>query len=239
VQKKWLGICQSVWYNATVQLVKKYNYAELKRKEGDTRLYLTPDGEALPSVTSILSKTKDKSFLKKWRAKVGEEEAEKIIRDSAKIGTALHLYIERFVNGDKYKDLTKVGVQAEKMAQKIIDEAFKDITEIWGSEVHLYNPGKYAGTTDMVGVYKNKPTIIDFKQTNRPKKREWVQDYLMQLAAYAAAHNAIFNTEIEQGVVLMCSRDLTFQRFELTGENFVRATNAFMKKLDAYNASII
>jgi genome maintenance exonuclease 1 len=143
------------------------------------------------------------------------------------------------VNGDKYKDLTEVGVQAEKMAQKIIDEAFKDITEIWGSEVHLYNPGKYAGTTDMVGVYKGRPTIIDFKQTNRPKKREWVQDYLMQLAAYAAAHNAMFDTEIEQGVVLMCSRDLTFQRFELEGEKFVRATNAFMKKLDAYNASII
>ena len=228
-----------MWYNAAVQLIQKYNYAELKRKEGDARLYLTPDGEALPSVTTILSKTKDKSFLKKWRAKVGEEEAEKIIRDSAKIGTALHLYIERFVNGDKYKDLTEVGVQAEKMAQKIIDEAFKDITEIWGSEVHLYNPGKYAGTTDMVGVYKGRPTIIDFKQTNRPKKREWVQDYLMQLAAYAAAHNAMFDTEIERGVVLMCSRDLTFQRFELEGEKFVRATNAFMKKLDAYNASII
>ena len=239
MQKKWLGLCRSVWYNAAVQLIQKYNYAELKRKEGDARLYLTPDGEALPSVTTILSKTKDKSFLKKWRAKVGEEAAEKIIRDSAKIGTALHLYIERFVNGDKYKDLTEVGVQAEKMAQKIIDEAFKDITEIWGSEVHLYNPGKYAGTTDMVGVYKGRPTIIDFKQTNRPKKREWVQDYLMQLAAYAAAHNAMFDTEIEQGVVLMCSRDLTFQRFELEGEKFVRATNAFMKKLDAYNASII
>jgi genome maintenance exonuclease 1 len=228
-----------VWYNAAVQLIQKYNYAELKRKEGDGRLYLTPEGEALPSVTTILSKTKDRSFLKKWRAKVGEEEAEKIIRDSAKIGTALHLYIERFVNGDKYKDLTEVGVQAEKMAQRIIDEAFGDITEIWGSEVHLYNPGKYAGTTDMVGVYKGRPTIIDFKQSNRPKKREWVQDYLMQLAAYAAAHNAMFDTEIEQGVVLMCSRDLTFQRFELDGEKFVRATNAFMKKLDAYNASII
>ena len=228
-----------MWYNAAVQLIQKYNYAELKRKEGDGRLYLTPEGEALPSVTTILSKTKDRSFLKKWRAKVGEEEAEKIIRDSAKIGTALHLYIERFVNGDKYKDLTEVGVQAEKMAQRIIDEAFSDITEIWGSEVHLYNPGKYAGTTDMVGVYKGRPTIIDFKQSNRPKKREWVQDYLMQLAAYAAAHNAMFDTEIEQGVVLMCSRDLTFQRFELDGEKFVRATNAFMKKLDAYNASII
>ncbi len=202
-------------------------------------MYLTPDGEALPSVTTILGKTKDKTFLKKWRQKVGEKKAEQIIRDSAKIGTALHLYIERFVNGEQYKDLTKIGVQAEKMAKKIIDEAFKDLTEIWGSEVHLYYPGKYAGTTDMIGVYKGRPTIIDFKQTNRPKKREWIQDYLMQLSAYAVAHNKLFNTEIDQGVILMCSRDLTFQRFELLGENFTRATDAFMKKLDLYNESII
>ena len=222
-----------------MQIIKKYNYAELKRQDGDSRLYLTPDGEALPSVTTVLSKTKDKTFLKKWRQKVGEKKAEQIIRDSAQIGTALHLYIERFVNGDKYKDLSKIGVQAEKMAQKIIDEAFSDITEIWGSEVHLYYPGRYAGTTDMIGVYKGRPTIIDFKQTNRPKKREWVQDYLMQLSAYAVAHNKLFNTEIDQGVVLMCSRDLTFQRFELLGENFTRACDAFMKKLDLYNESII
>ena len=222
-----------------MKIIQKYNYAELKCQDADTRLYLTPDGEALPSVTTILGRTKDKTFLKKWRQKVGEKIAEQIIRDSAQIGTALHLYIERFVNGDKYKDLTKIGVQAEKMAQKIIDEAFSDITEIWGSEVHLYYPGRYAGTTDMIGVYKGRPTIIDFKQTNRPKKREWVQDYLMQLSAYAVAHNKLFNTEIDQGVVLMCSRDLTFQRFELLGENFTRACDAFMKKLDLYNESII
>jgi len=222
-----------------VQIIKKYNYAELKRQDGDSRLYLTPDGDALPSVTTILSKTKDKTFLKQWRAKVGEANAEKIIRDSAQIGTALHLYIERLVNGEKYKDLTKIGIQAEKMAKKIVEEAFKDITEVWGSEVHLYNPGKYAGTADMIAMYKGRPSIIDFKQTNRPKKREWIQDYLMQLAAYAQAHNALFNTEIDQGVVLMCSRDLTFQRFELTGEKFTRAADAFMKKLDLYNESII
>ena len=222
-----------------MQIIQKYNYAELKRQDGDSRLYLTPDGEALPSVTTILSKTKDKTFLKKWRQKVGEKKAEEIIKDSAQIGTALHLYIERFVNGEQYKDLTKIGIQAEKMAKKIIDESFKDLTEIWGSEVHLYYPGRYAGTTDMIGVYKGRPTIIDFKQTNRPKKREWVQDYLMQLSAYAVAHNKLFNTEIDQGVVLMCSRDLTFQRFELLGENFTRATDAFMKKLDLYNESII
>ena len=222
-----------------MQIIKKYNYAELKRQDGDSRLYLTPDGDALPSVTTILSKTKDKTFLKQWRAKVGEANAEKIIRDSAQIGTALHLYIERLVNGEKYKDLTKIGIQAEKMAKKIVEEAFKDITEVWGSEVHLYNPGKYAGTADMIAIYKGRPAIIDFKQTNRPKKREWIQDYLMQLAAYAQAHNALFNTEIDQGVVLMCSRDLTFQRFELTGEKFTRASDAFMKKLDLYNESII
>jgi genome maintenance exonuclease 1 len=127
------------------------------------------------------------------------------------------------------------------MAQVIIDheQGLKKISEVWGSEVHLYYPGRYAGTTDMIGLYDGRPTIIDFKQTNRPKKREWVQDYLMQLAAYALAHNKLFDTEIDQGVILMCSRDLLFQKFELTGEKFVRAGDAFMKKLDLYNKSII
>ena len=224
-----------------MQIVQKYNYADLKRKDGATRLYLTPEGEALPSVTTILSKTKDKTFLKEWRARVGEKQAEKIISDSSQIGTALHLYIEHYVNEHAYKDLTDIGIQAGKMAQVIIDhdDGLKKISEVWGSEVHLYYPGKFAGTTDMVGVYDGRPTIIDFKQTNRPKKREWVQDYLMQLAAYAHAHNNLFNTEIDQGVVLMCSRDLLFQRFELTGENFTRALDSFMKKLDLYGQSII
>tara|TARA_R100001163_G_scaffold62580_1_gene53475 strand:+ start:202 stop:876 length:675 start_codon:yes stop_codon:yes gene_type:complete len=224
-----------------VQIVQKYNYADLKKQDGATRLYLTPDGESLPSVTSILGKTKDKSFLKQWRARVGEKNAEKIIADSAQIGTALHLYIEHYVNKHAYKDLTDIGIQAGKMAQVIIDhdQGLKKVSEVWGSEVHLYYPGKYAGTTDMIGVYDGRPTIIDFKQTNRPKKREWVQDYLMQLAAYAMAHNKLFDTEIDQGVVLMCSRDLLFQKFELKGENFVRAGDTFMKKLDLYLQSII
>ncbi len=224
-----------------MQIVQKYNYADLKKQDGATRLYLTPDGESLPSVTSILGKTKDKSFLKQWRARVGEKNAEKIIADSAQIGTALHLYIEHYVNKHAYKDLTDIGIQAGKMAQVIIDhdQGLKKVSEVWGSEVHLYYPGKYAGTTDMIGVYDGRPTIIDFKQTNRPKKREWVQDYLMQLAAYAMAHNKLFDTEIDQGVVLMCSRDLLFQKFELKGENFVRAGDTFMKKLDLYLQSII
>ena len=219
-----------------MELNKKYNYAELKRKEGASRLYLTPDGESLPSVTTILSKTQDKSFLKKWKERVGEKKAEEIVANSSAIGTALHLYIEHFVNKYAYEDLTTTGLKAKTMAQVIIDhdEGLKKISEVWGCEVHLYYPGKYAGTADMIGVYNGRPSIMDFKQTNRPKKREWIQNYLIQLAAYAMAHNKLFNTEIDQGVILMCSQDLLFQKFELSGENFVRAGEAFMKKLNEY-----
>ena len=222
-----------------MKLTKKYDYASLKREEGDTRLYLTPDGESLPSVTSVLSKTKDKEFLRRWKQRVGEKKAQKILDESSRIGTALHLFIERFVNDTGYKDLTKIGVKAEQMAQVIIKQGLKDVTEVWGSEVHLYYPGKYAGTTDMVGIYKGRPAIIDFKQTNRPKKREWIQDYLMQLSAYGMAHNKIFGTDIDQGIIMMCSRDLTYQVFELTGENWSRAADTFMKRLDKYLSLII
>ena len=222
-----------------MKLTKKYDYASLKREEGDTRLYLTPDGESLPSVTSVLSKTKDKEFLRRWKQRVGEKKAQKILDESSRIGTALHLFIERFVNDTGYKDLTKIGVKAEQMAQVIIKQGLKDVTEVWGSEVHLYYPGKYAGTTDMVGMYKGRPAIIDFKQTNRPKKREWIQDYLMQLSAYGMAHNKIFGTDIDQGIIMMCSRDLTYQVFELTGENWSRAADTFMKRLDKYLSLII
>tara|TARA_R100001244_G_scaffold114207_1_gene84602 strand:- start:37 stop:705 length:669 start_codon:yes stop_codon:yes gene_type:complete len=217
-----------------VKLTKKYDYASLKREEGETRLYLTPDGESLPSVTSVLSKTKDKEFLRRWKQRVGEKKAQKILDESSRIGTALHLFIERFVNDTGYKDLTKIGAKAEQMAQVIIKQGLKDVTEVWGSEIHLYYPGKYAGTTDMVGIYKGRPAIIDFKQTNRPKKREWIQDYLMQLSAYGMAHNKIFGTDIDQGIIMMCSRDLTYQVFELTGEKWSRAADTFMKRLDKY-----
>ena len=222
-----------------MKLTKKYDYASLKREEGETRLYLTPDGESLPSVTSVLSKTKDKEFIRRWKQRVGEKKAQKILDESSRIGTALHLFIERFVNDTGYKDLTKIGVKAEQMAQVIIERGLKDVSEVWGSEVHLYYPGKYAGTTDMVGLYKGRPAIIDFKQTNRPKKREWIQDYLMQLSAYGMAHNKIFGTDIDQGIIMMCSRDLTYQVFELTGEKWSRAADTFMKRLDKYLSLII
>ena len=149
-----------------MKFIKKYDYASLKRQDGEYRIYLTPDGESLPSVTSVLSKTKDKTGLYAWRKRVGEKKAEKVMEDAARIGTALPVYIDHFVNGNPYGDLTPAGVEAELMAKKIIEDGLKDVDEVWGSEVSLYYPGKYAGTTDMVGLYKGRPAIIDFISRN-------------------------------------------------------------------------
>ena len=221
---------------------KLYNYPPSTRSTTDGLRTYDIGKEKLPSVTTILQATQSpekQASLAKWKERVGEVQASSIKQQAASRGSNMHLHLERHILGQGHLDLTEEGKTAKAMADVIIEKGLCDLSEIWGSEVHLYNPGKYAGTADMIGVYKGRPTIMDFKQTNRPKKREWIQDYLMQLAAYAQAHNALFNTEIEQGVVLMCSRDLTFQRFELTGEKFTRASDAFMKKLDLYNQTIL
>ena len=141
------------------------------------------------------------------------------------------------MNGDKYKDLTKIGVQAEKMAQKIIDEAFADITEIWGSEVHLYNPGKYAGTADMIGVYKGRPAIMDFKQARKLKKKEWVEDYYLQLVAYAEAHNKQYDTQIKNGRIFICTQANEYQTFEI--DNYDYWVGKWYAKLEQYYKSIL
>ena len=221
-----------------------YEYNDFSSEDGkDGRRFYDCNGVKLPSVTTILSGTKeDNDGIKKWIERVGEEEANRIRMEAAARGTTVHHILEKqIVHGNlwDYRPETAEEKRAYKMACTIMDNSFSRINQVYGCEVSLYNPNRYAGKADVIGVFEDEPCIMDFKQTNRPKKREWIQDYLMQLAAYAAAHNILFDTEIDQGVVLMCSRDLTFQRFELTGEKFVRATNAFMKKLDDYNTSII
>ena len=224
-----------------IPIRKLYKYASLQRQDlPEGRRYIYGE-QKLPSVTTVLSATKkDKGALDAWVKRVGQEEADRVKNEAGLVGTYLHEVIERMV---AYRDLPRPTrwemCKGYELGYKIINTYFHNVNEIWGSEVSLYYPEKYAGTTDLVGVYRDKPAIIDFKQTNKPKKREWMQEYLMQLAAYAHAHNHLFDTEIDQGVILMCSRDMLFQRFELAGESFTRALDAFMKKLDLYNKSII
>lgn len=205
---------------------QKYDYDSLKRKSVDgQRLYTTPDGLAVPSVTTILDKTKPeqaKQALREWKKRVGETKAAEITKEAAGRGTRMHAYLEQYVKEDNISEpgSNPYSQQSHKMANIIVEQGLCNASEFWGTEVPLYFPQVYAGTTDCLGVYNGKPAIIDFKQTNKPKKTEWISDYFMQLCAYADAHNEVHGTNIEQGVILMCSKDFEFQTWVIEGETF-------------------
>ena len=197
--------------------------------------------EKLPSVTTILSATQSdekKKSLSDWRARMGPQYADRVRDISAMRGTAMHRYLEAFIDGSGHKDLTSIGREAEGMAKRIIESGLGELDEVWGQEVTLYYPGLYAGATDIVGVYEGQPAIIDFKQTNKPKKREWITDYFCQLGAYCMAHNYVYGTKIQKGVILMCSKDLLFQKFEVEGNDFVKHQHEFLRKIDQYYQNV-
>ena len=191
-------------------------------------------GEKLPSVTTILGLTKDQSFIKDWQQKVGYEKAEQIKNHSSKRGTSMHKFLECHVTGVGYDDLSPIGAEAKPMAEKIIEVGLLPVEEYYGSEVSLHYPGLYAGSTDLVCLHNGKETIVDFKQSNRPKKEEWIEDYFLQLAGYAIAHNQIYETNIQFGIILMCSKDLLYQEFRVEGEEFKHYANEWWKKVAQY-----
>ena len=197
--------------------------------------------DKLPSVTTILSATQSeekKKSLADWRARMGAQSANRVRDIAAMRGTAMHKFLECYIDGSGHKDLTSVGKEAEPMAKKIIESGLGDLGEVWGQEVTLYYPGLYAGATDIVGIYEGKPAIIDFKQTNKPKKREWISDYFCQLGAYCMAHNYVYGTKIQSGVILMCSKDLLFQKFEVEGKEFVKYQHDFLRRIDQYYKNV-
>ena len=199
------------------------------------------NNEKLPSVTTILGKTQTaekQQGLADWRARVGEEQATRTMDQAAARGTAMHTILEHHILGKNRLDLTDIGQEAHKMADVVIDKGLSNLDEIWGSEVALYYPDLYAGATDLVGVYKNADSIIDFKQTNKPKRREWIEDYMIQLGAYAMAHNHVYGTKIQQGVVLMCSKDGYFQEFIVSEKEFQKYQHEWLKRLDLYYKNI-
>ena len=201
----------------------KYDYKEIKKKSVEgRRLYACPDGNAVASVTTILDATKDKTHLIAWRKRVGETKAREITTEAAGVGTRMHKYLEDYVESGEWPTpgSNPYAQQAHKMAEQVKEQALVDIDEIWGSEVQLYHPKIYAGTTDLVGSYNGNACIMDFKQTNKPKKKEWVEDYYLQLTAYALAHNELYGTDIKEGHVFMCSRDLQYQQFDLWPDEF-------------------
>ena len=215
----------------------KYNYIrgkQLTDPGSGTRVY-DIDNYRLPSVTTILGATKNQDFIKKWKAKVGEQEADRIKNHSSNRGTAMHKFLEHYVLGTNIVDLTGIGQEARPMADKIIEVGLAPVEEWYGSEVMLHYPGLYAGSTDLVCLHNGKETIVDFKQANRPKREEWIEDYFLQIAAYAMAHDAVYDSKIEQGVIMVCTPDLYYQEFKVAGPELRRWKHEFLKRLDMFH----
>lgn len=214
------------------------------------RFYATPDGKKLPSVTTILDKTKSeasKQALNQWRARVGTERAQQITTEAANRGTRMHTYLEKYIREGAIppKGSNPFSWPSYIMAETVIKQGLVNVQEFWGIEVPLYFPNVYAGTTDGAGIHLNEESILDYKQTNKPKRREWIDDYFMQLCAYAEAHNEVHGTRIKKGVVLMCVKpDLDanhnivgqpqYQEFVLEGAEFEHYRTLWWKKVEQY-----
>jgi len=216
---------------------KLYEYPKSVRSLINDQRHYDVGNEKLPSVTTVLSATEPeekKQAIARWKAKVGNVEAERVKNTAATRGTAMHSYLEHYIAGQGLLDLTEEGVEAKRMAEVVVEKGLGDLEEIWGSECVLYYPELYAGQTDLCGVYQGRESIIDFKQSNKPKREEYIGDYYLQIAAYATAHDAVYNTKIEQGVILMCTPDLYFQKFVLNGARFRQAKWEWLQRVDEF-----
>ena len=214
-----------------------YKYPKTQREKIEGKRHYVFDKEKLPSVTTILDITQPaekRESLAKWRQREGEANAARIVATSAARGTAMHKILEMYILEQGYLDETNVGKQAHNMALQVIQNGLSNVTEYYGTECTLYYPGLYAGQTDLVGIHKGQDAIIDFKQTNKPKRKEWIGDYCLQLAAYAMAHNMLFNTKITKGVIMMCSKDNYYQEFVIEGLEFQKHMHNFLRRVDEY-----
>jgi hypothetical protein len=221
-------------------IVERYKYEKIERTSVEgKRKYLTPDGFAVASVTTILDATKDKTHLLAWRKRVGDKKATEITTEAAGVGTRMHKYLEDYIDTAVWPapGSNPYAQQAHKMAEQIKQHALSNVDEIWGSEVNLYVPQMYAGTTDLVGVYKGKPAIMDFKQSNKPKKVEWIEDYFLQLVAYAEAHNELHGTDICEGHVFICTRDCEYQQFDILPSEYNDWRNEWYNRVYKYYES--
>ena len=218
----------------------KFNYQPFKRIDTpEGRRYVTPDGEKLPSVTTILSATTPKEKIEKlneWRNRVGHKKAQEITTEAAGRGTRMHKWIENYIKTGETGEpgSNPFSQQSHKMAQSIIYQGLSKCNEFWGTEVSLYFPKVYAGTTDLVGVHDGSEAIMDHKQSNKLKKKEWIDDYFIQLAAYATAHNEVHGTNIRKGVIFMCTADNIYQEFIIEDAEFDEWTDRWFKRVEQY-----
>jgi len=216
-------------------LVERYKYSPLERIHNDNgRFYKVKIGRPLPSVTTILSASKDMTPIEDWQKRVGMEEANRILKESIWIGEHLHQNLENYLLGNP----ARTGPVISRLQTKlIIKKGLCNVNEVWGAEVPLYNQHLYAGTADVIGVHNSTPAILDFKNSRKAKKEEWVTDYFCQLVAYALAHNKMYGTNIRKGVIMMATRDGEYIEFVLEGEKFNKYETLWYNKLESYYTS--
>jgi genome maintenance exonuclease 1 len=217
---------------------KKFQYPSSTRSLINDKRHYDVGEEKLPSVTTILSATQSdekKASLARWKQSVGEDQAVKIRDQAAERGTIMHRVLEGYLLGQNHADFSDLGQQAGSMAKNILESGIRGhLDEIWGSEITVYYPGLYAGATDLAGVYEGRESIIDFKQSNKPKRKEWIEDYFIQLAAYAMAHNHIYGTQIQSGIILMCTKDNYFQKFVVKDKEFQQYMFKWLERVGRY-----
>lgn len=221
-------------------LKNKIDYIKLKRiQTAEGRQYVGEDNNPVPSVTTILGDTGDKTALIEWRKRVGDEEANRISRESAGLGTKVHNAIEKHILGEAVEfGNNQISIMAKEMSELMINEGFKNVNEVWGTEVGLIAPGLYAGTTDCIGLHQGEEAIIDFKTSKKIKKEEWIEDYYLQCCAYALAHNEMYGTNIKKGVILMVSRDNKFKEFVIEGARFDMYCEVWAQRLADYYGKV-
>ena len=224
--------------NEKMKWNNKYNYPKSQRSiENGFRKYLFGD-EKLPSVTTILSQTKseeEKAALENWKKRVGYKEANRIKTEASTRGTSMHSYLEDYLRGRVNESFFESNEQHKVMAKEIIEKGIKGkLDEIYGMEETLYYPEKYAGTADLIGVYQGKTVICDFKQANRPKKVDYIQDYFLQLGAYTLAHDVVYKTKMNAGIILLCTVDNLFQEFKIEGSELEMYQNLFLGRVKKF-----
>jgi genome maintenance exonuclease 1 len=209
-------------------------------QDNGIRHYVTAKKDRVPSVTTIISAAKDMTYIDNWRANIGNEKADQITKESSIIGSHMHDNIEHWLKNEPPVSGNNIMRKtAKKLSEIIIEKGLHKVTEFYGSEVHLYYENLYAGTCDLIGCHSDTISIMDFKNTRKPKTDEMVHGYKMQLAAYGLAHNHLYGTNINKGIIMMVAREQhcfgEYQQWMVEGTDWDTACYDWLKILEDYH----
>ena len=200
------------------------------------RVYKTPEGIGLPSITTVLS-ILSRDSIEAWKKKVGVEEANKISHRAATRGTAVHEIIEKYLdNKEDYRDGYTPDIIESFIALKPILDG--KIGRIFAQEAPLYsNHLVVAGRVDCVAEFDGKLSIIDFKTSRKPKRKNYIQNYFMQEAAYSIMWEERTRMPITQLVTIIAVDQHEPQVFLEHRDNWVRPLRDTIEKYNKENTS--